>query len=355
MSYIYVDKLRHIQFKCYKILPAVYDESLSYYETLCKCIANVNDLIDNTNILIDNVNLLNNSVIELNDRVSVVENNMQGFEDRINQRFIELQQEIESRVDDKLSEVDLKLVDVDNKLHEVDLKLDDVDARITALENRLNEEIENFRVYMEAELLRIQNEMRKVLDDALKELDSRFDKFSKDMQIYVKEEIRKALERIPDITSVMVKNPCTGKIVKIQTAIDDIFIHASTNALTIDEKNSLKLTIDEKNHIMVHSIPRGMTVYEWLRYAKEYIVKSFDSERIKEIAYPHSIVHDIYSGKHKWHDDVVKNEWQNTEFMNTLTVSEKFSQGLTIQEMNDLQMTISDFISKGNLIIAERT
>jgi len=322
----------------------------------------VNQLIDNTNNLIENVSLLDNSVLELNDRVSVVENNMQDFEDRINQKFIELQQEIESRVDDKLSEVDLKLIDVDNKLHEVDLKLNDVDSklqdadeRITALENRLNEEIENFRAYMESELVRIQNEMKKVLDSALQELDNRFIKFSKDMQIYVKEEIRKALERIPDITSVMVKNPCTGKVVKIQTAIDDIFIHSSTNALTIDEKNILKLTVDEKNHIMVHSIPRGMTVYEWLRYAKEYIVKSLDSERIKEIAYPHSIVHDIYSGKHKWHDDVVKNEWQNTEFMNTLTVSEKFSQGLTIQEMNDLQMTISDFISKGNLIIAERT
>lgn len=41
-----MDKL-HI--KCNKILPLVYDDSLSYYEVLCKVVAKLNELISDVN------------------------------------------------------------------------------------------------------------------------------------------------------------------------------------------------------------------------------------------------------------------------------------------------------------------
>lgn len=34
-----------IKFWCFKVLPLVYDESLSYYEVLCKCVAKLNEII----------------------------------------------------------------------------------------------------------------------------------------------------------------------------------------------------------------------------------------------------------------------------------------------------------------------
>ena len=38
-----VDKLK---FWCYKVLPLVYDDSLSYYEVLCKVVQKLNEVID---------------------------------------------------------------------------------------------------------------------------------------------------------------------------------------------------------------------------------------------------------------------------------------------------------------------
>ena len=45
-----VDKLR---FWCQKVLPLVYDDSLSYYEFLCKVVAKLNEMIDFINSLPD--------------------------------------------------------------------------------------------------------------------------------------------------------------------------------------------------------------------------------------------------------------------------------------------------------------
>lgn len=39
-----------INYDCPKILPLVYDESLSYYEVLCKLVDKVNDVIDFKNL-----------------------------------------------------------------------------------------------------------------------------------------------------------------------------------------------------------------------------------------------------------------------------------------------------------------
>lgn len=45
--------LSTFKFWCYKVLPLVYDDSLSYYEVLCKLVAKVNDLISITNQIPD--------------------------------------------------------------------------------------------------------------------------------------------------------------------------------------------------------------------------------------------------------------------------------------------------------------
>jgi hypothetical protein len=36
----------HVKFWCFKVLPLVYDNSLSYYEVLCKIAAKLNEMID---------------------------------------------------------------------------------------------------------------------------------------------------------------------------------------------------------------------------------------------------------------------------------------------------------------------
>lgn len=45
--------LRHFHYWCQKVLPLVYDDSLSYYEVLCKVVKYINDLITQDKIFGD--------------------------------------------------------------------------------------------------------------------------------------------------------------------------------------------------------------------------------------------------------------------------------------------------------------
>lgn len=52
------NEVRHFRFWCQKVLPLVYDNSLSYYETVCKVVKYINDLIDSDKEIIDDINAL---------------------------------------------------------------------------------------------------------------------------------------------------------------------------------------------------------------------------------------------------------------------------------------------------------
>ena len=53
-----VNNLVHFRMWCQKILPLVYEDSLSYYEVLCKCVKYINELIDNDKIVADELDSL---------------------------------------------------------------------------------------------------------------------------------------------------------------------------------------------------------------------------------------------------------------------------------------------------------
>lgn len=48
-------ELKSFRFWCQKVLPLVYDESLSYYETLCKVVTYINDLIAQDKVFSDDI------------------------------------------------------------------------------------------------------------------------------------------------------------------------------------------------------------------------------------------------------------------------------------------------------------
>lgn len=47
--------LRHFRFWCQSVLPLVYDDSLSYYEVLCKVVKYINELIDSDKEIINDI------------------------------------------------------------------------------------------------------------------------------------------------------------------------------------------------------------------------------------------------------------------------------------------------------------
>lgn len=51
-------ELKHFKFWCQSVLPLVYDESLSYYEVLCKVVEYINNLIDTDKEIFDELDAL---------------------------------------------------------------------------------------------------------------------------------------------------------------------------------------------------------------------------------------------------------------------------------------------------------
>lgn len=62
-------ELRHFRFWCYKVLPLVYDNSLSYYEVLCRVVKYINDLIDQDKIFGNELESLKAEIDLVNKRL----------------------------------------------------------------------------------------------------------------------------------------------------------------------------------------------------------------------------------------------------------------------------------------------
>ena len=80
--------------KCQPILPAVYEDSLSYYESICKLIAKINELVD----------AVNNIKVDILDEANAyTDEEIRKMESRVNDAVnsvIALKQEIENEFDD---------------------------------------------------------------------------------------------------------------------------------------------------------------------------------------------------------------------------------------------------------------
>ena len=91
-----VDNFRHW---CQKVLPLVYDDSLSYYELLCKMVVYLNDTIDAVNENTDNVASMRTELTEFENNIqgqintfkSDVNTEVNRFEGVVNSRVAELE------------------------------------------------------------------------------------------------------------------------------------------------------------------------------------------------------------------------------------------------------------------------
>lgn len=61
------ERLRHFRFWCQKVLPLVYDDSISYYETLCKIAAHLNEIISSQNATLDELESIHQAIDQINE------------------------------------------------------------------------------------------------------------------------------------------------------------------------------------------------------------------------------------------------------------------------------------------------
>ena len=261
MSYITVLKLHHLFFKCHKILPLVYDESLSYYEVLCKCVDSLNEVIESTNQLNDNVTDINSRVNTITDKVNEIAEEINSFESEINTKFDELVDKIETELGEKFEDYDRQFNELKTETQE----------ELQALEKELSD-------FMEFTFPQFEAEIRALVNEQLALIDQKFESLEDDLKGYIYTELQKILEEIPE--HVWVLDPTTGEYEDIQTVINNFYNVLRYWALTADEFDALGMTVDELQHITVNGINRGLTCLEWDMYAKMFINVDKDKDKV---------------------------------------------------------------------------
>lgn len=77
-----MNDFRHFRFWCQKVLPLVYDESLSYYEVLCKVVTYINKLIDDGKMVED-------ALEEIQKELTIIQDLIDNFDTKVVEKIIE--------------------------------------------------------------------------------------------------------------------------------------------------------------------------------------------------------------------------------------------------------------------------
>lgn len=77
--------LKTFRFWCQKVLPLVYDDSLSYYEVLCKVVDYLNKVIEDDNTFIEELEELETALAEVQD---IINNFNTEFAERVIREYL---------------------------------------------------------------------------------------------------------------------------------------------------------------------------------------------------------------------------------------------------------------------------
>lgn len=121
-----------IKYWCNKILPLVYDDSLSYYEVLCKTSAKLNEVIDSTNGLLAAWNTYKNDIDKaFGDYTSGLDKKFDDLTDKIDADFLRYKDTVNDAIRDEFAEQERRLTAQDDKISAQD-------TQITAISDKVN-------------------------------------------------------------------------------------------------------------------------------------------------------------------------------------------------------------------------
>lgn len=124
-----IDKLKYW---CHKILPLVYDDSLSYYEVLCKTSAKLNEVIDSTNGLLAAWNTYKNDIDKaFGEYTAGLDKKFADLTDKIDADFLRYKDTVNSEILDEFAQQERRLKAQDDKISAQD-------TQITAISDNVN-------------------------------------------------------------------------------------------------------------------------------------------------------------------------------------------------------------------------
>lgn len=122
----------NIKYWCNKILPLVYDDSLSYYEVLCKTSAKLNEVITSTNGLLDAWDTYKNDIdAAFGDYTAELDKKFNDLTDRVEADFYRFKYDLEVEIRD---EFETQV----SRMNDQDIKISKQNEQITAISNKVN-------------------------------------------------------------------------------------------------------------------------------------------------------------------------------------------------------------------------
>lgn len=201
--------LKHFKFWCQKVLPVVYDDSLSYYEVLCKAIDTLNKVIDNTNELYDMFAPMVSVITELQEAFEKLEKTTNASLIALNERCTALEDEQEYEFN-LLKEM---IESIDEGMTQ---SLDELRAQYNMLYGLSQSIITELRSGDSLTLIRAKE--------------------------YTDSQVIEMKKWISNPRLWFVKSPISGNIVDIQTAIDELYEVMNWGALTCQEFDDAEYT-----------------------------------------------------------------------------------------------------------------
>lgn len=235
-------------------------------------------------------------------RVNSLENSINGFIDEINQRFAQLENELETEI----------YTQIQSALADLNLEIGDMRSQIVSL--------------------------RTDLTRAIMELNGRINAEDTLIREYIEARLQEFINSIPDLTTINVYNPVRGYITSVQEAINDLYNSARSEALTALEYDSMGLTATEYDDLELTAIEYdnwGKTLIYNAGYyfnPNHYMVSPFTGEMVRL--------------------EVVINELASLHKTDALTASEYDAKDLTATYYDSLDLTAYDYDWNGKTLVA---
>lgn len=275
------------QFYCQKVLPLVYDESLSYYEVLNKLTFKVNEVVEQLNIVEDNVVALNEAVTQLEQRMTELEEAFEAFKADMENRFAQLKEEIETEFAELKEQLEQEIDELRRALVQSIQELKaELTAQIEALQNELRAEMQAFQELTQAEIAEFDrrineyiaqinltienfknqtntrlNDMQDNIDNNLIVAKAYSDTLAADLQAQI--------DAIGTETDVRVVDPADLVTKTVQSAFDNDFYLLRCWALRAGYYDAQQFTCEEYDNF-------GLTAYLYDYMAKWYMVEKPD-------------------------------------------------------------------------------
>lgn len=203
-----------------KILPAVYNDALSYYEQLHILNGKLNEVISifesyGSTMLVSANEYTDSQIAALN---TSIQQQLANYQSTINYQIQQLQQQIEEELDNALEEFK---------------------TQANALIAKLNDEVNKFNLQFN-ELQVAINTLFDALGRTKVELRQEIQNEIESLKVYLDQQVASKIG-----TEIIVNNPYTKTLTNLNMALSDLYnITATQGSLTVDQYRELSLTAD---------------------------------------------------------------------------------------------------------------